>query len=178
LEKACFRCGDVKEASSFHKDRYSSDGYKRECTVCAAERRKDYYKRNKDREGANKRKWDRENIERVRQLKRESRQRRVQTAQGRAIRRAEGHRRRTVTLNANSGCWYAREQYAIFIRNDWCSYCGSTNKLSLDHIDPISKSFDDSWSNLTTACLSCNSSKRDRSLLVSRLGKLEREEES
>lgn len=53
---------------------------------------------------------------------------------------------------------YARDNYK-------CFYCNSlTNILSLDHIIPQSIEKNHAHNNLITACISCNSSKGNRSL--------------
>ena len=45
-----------------------------------------------------------------------------------------------------------------------CQYCNkSDTSLTIDHIVPKSKGGDDSWENLTTACVACNNKKGDRS---------------
>jgi len=46
-----------------------------------------------------------------------------------------------------------------------CYYCGSTTKLSVDHLIPRIKGGADESDNLIWACRSCNSSKRDRDML-------------
>ena len=47
--------------------------------------------------------------------------------------------------------------------NNSCQYCGYIGKeLSIDHIIPRSRGGDDSWENVTTACLSCNVIKGNR----------------
>ncbi len=44
-----------------------------------------------------------------------------------------------------------------------CQYCGyHGDKLSIDHIIPRSRGGTDSWENVTTACLSCNVTKGNR----------------
>lgn len=43
-----------------------------------------------------------------------------------------------------------------------CQYCGSTKKLTLDHVIPRSKGGKHSWDNIVVACESCNSRKGDR----------------
>jgi 5-methylcytosine-specific restriction endonuclease McrA len=44
-----------------------------------------------------------------------------------------------------------------------CQYCGySGEKLSVDHVVPRSRGGTDSWENVTTACLSCNVRKGNR----------------
>lgn len=52
---------------------------------------------------------------------------------------------------------------AVFARDGFvCTYCGSDQNLACDHIFPRSRGGANTMSNLTTACRSCNSSKRDR----------------
>ena len=41
-------------------------------------------------------------------------------------------------------------------------YCGSNNRLTLDHVIPVSKGGEHKWNNVVTACESCNQRKRDR----------------
>lgn len=46
-----------------------------------------------------------------------------------------------------------------------CFYCGQTKNQSLDHVIPVSRGGTHSIGNLVTACRSCNSSKRDRTIM-------------
>ena len=46
--------------------------------------------------------------------------------------------------------------------NHRCQYCGISTNLTIDHIIPKSKGGEDSWENLTTACIKCNNKKGDR----------------
>ena len=44
-----------------------------------------------------------------------------------------------------------------------CQYCGGRGEqLSIDHVFPRSRGGDDTWENVTTACLSCNVRKGNR----------------
>jgi hypothetical protein len=46
-----------------------------------------------------------------------------------------------------------------------CAYCGSDRKpLQEDHIQPVSKNGNHTKSNIVPACISCNSSKKDKTL--------------
>jgi 5-methylcytosine-specific restriction endonuclease McrA len=45
-----------------------------------------------------------------------------------------------------------------------CQYCGSTKKLTLDHVLPRSKGGTHTWDNVVAACERCNASKGDRLL--------------
>jgi 5-methylcytosine-specific restriction endonuclease McrA len=45
-----------------------------------------------------------------------------------------------------------------------CQYCGSNDCLSLDHVNPRANGVDNRANNLITACISCNSRKKDTSI--------------
>jgi len=47
-----------------------------------------------------------------------------------------------------------------------CLHCGTTERLSLDHIIPWSKGGPDTYENLQTLCRSCNSRKHARVLVA------------
>jgi 5-methylcytosine-specific restriction endonuclease McrA len=54
-------------------------------------------------------------------------------------------------------------RHNIFKRDEHkCQYCGAFTDLTLDHVQPRSRSGKSSWTNLVTACKSCNSKKGDR----------------
>lgn len=46
--------------------------------------------------------------------------------------------------------------------NHVCQYCGSSKRLTLDHVIPRSKGGPHTWNNVVTACERCNSRKGDR----------------
>lgn len=43
-----------------------------------------------------------------------------------------------------------------------CQYCGSRDKLTIDHVLPKSRGGRDTWENLVAACVPCNNRKGDR----------------
>ncbi len=43
-----------------------------------------------------------------------------------------------------------------------CQYCGSTKKLTLDHVMPRAKGGPHTWENVVTACETCNHRKGNR----------------
>ena len=45
-----------------------------------------------------------------------------------------------------------------------CQYCGSTKNLTIDHIIPRSRGGEDTWENLTVACMPCKTRKSDKLL--------------
>lgn len=46
--------------------------------------------------------------------------------------------------------------------NHACQYCGSTKRLTLDHVLPRSRGGPHTWDNVVTACERCNQKKGDR----------------
>lgn len=55
---------------------------------------------------------------------------------------------------------YTCHRDSIYARdNHECVYCGSRERLSIDHVVPLTKGGTNDFSNLVTACISCNSSK-------------------
>lgn len=51
----------------------------------------------------------------------------------------------------------------IYSRDNFqCQYCGSIKNLTIDHVMPRSRGGDNSWQNLTTACMPCNTHKGDK----------------
>jgi len=45
--------------------------------------------------------------------------------------------------------------------NHTCQYCGSTKRLTIDHVIPRCKGGQDTWENLVVACSTCNTKKSD-----------------
>jgi 5-methylcytosine-specific restriction endonuclease McrA len=54
-------------------------------------------------------------------------------------------------------------RFNVFLRDKWqCQYCGGyfkTNELTFDHVIPRSRGGRTSWTNVVTACQSCNTLK-------------------
>jgi len=50
----------------------------------------------------------------------------------------------------------------IINRDKYCLCCGTQNRLSIDHVIPISRGGMNVIDNLQTLCVSCNSKKRDK----------------
>lgn len=52
---------------------------------------------------------------------------------------------------------------ALFARDGWrCQYCGTTGRLTLDHVVPRSRGGDSVWENVVASCAPCNLRKGDR----------------
>lgn len=59
------------------------------------------------------------------------------------------------------------DEAAIYLRDNYeCQYCGSREKLTLDHIIPLAKGGKHSEDNLCVACGSCNCSKATKDVIL------------
>ncbi|AVH74398.1 HNH endonuclease [Nostoc sp. 'Lobaria pulmonaria (5183) cyanobiont'] len=90
--------------------------------------------------------------------------RRYSTSEGgRRVKLLSNHRRKAARLN-NHSVFYTLEQVQNLkeLFNNQCAYCGKKSSLTLDHFVPSSQGGPNCLGNLIPACLSCNSSKRDR----------------
>lgn len=65
----------------------------------------------------------------------------------------------------NPGRRSAARRFAATYRSDPCAYCNGPAG-EVDHIVPLARGGEDTWENLTAACLPCNRSKHARPLLV------------
>jgi 5-methylcytosine-specific restriction endonuclease McrA len=51
----------------------------------------------------------------------------------------------------------------VMIRDGYkCTYCGSTDTLTIDHVIPISRNGKSDFDNCVTCCKTCNAKKKDR----------------
>jgi hypothetical protein len=69
--KICKRCNIEKNISEYNKDKYSSDGYRYRCRVCTSNEYKNFYYRNKEEEISRQIKYQSNNIENVKNKRRE-----------------------------------------------------------------------------------------------------------
>jgi 5-methylcytosine-specific restriction endonuclease McrA len=58
-----------------------------------------------------------------------------------------------------------------FLQNSPCFYCGSKERITIDHIIPLARGGRHSIGNFVSACHSCNSKKHARFIMEWRLNK-------
>lgn len=61
---------------------------------------------------------------------------------------------------------FSDDEKVKFHRGYICSYCGSSERITFDHVIPRSRNGHDSGDNTVAVCRKCNSSKRDKDLLA------------
>ena len=75
--KRCSKCAVTKPLDSFYRMKATRDGRRPECKKCFDARRRRWYEKNRDREIARVRSWQRANPERVKAWARKSRDKRL-----------------------------------------------------------------------------------------------------
>lgn len=184
--KVCIHCDCWKSLEEYYKKPSAADGYASFCKECVSVYSSGYYQSRQEeyREIRAKYRREHEEKERVRHQRHyeEHRDRLLAyrrkyyqehkeewAARGRMLLRKnpEAFRercrcRRALKLGAtiepvNEKAIYERDGHR-------CIYCGTTDNLSLDHIEPLSAGGAHIEQNLAVACRSCNSSKGAKSL--------------
>ena len=100
--------------------------------------------------------WQRENREKIRKTEKLWRTKNPERAA------MAWHRRRARKLNIEGSHTVAEWTEILERHNYQCAHCGTTERISVDHIIPISKGGTDYASNLQPLCVPCNSRKKDK----------------
>lgn len=145
-EKCCSVCKEVKPSDDFYRTNKHLDGLYSRCKDCHNERaapgQAKYRTVNQERVQGWLREWNRTNQE---------------------ARRVINHRRRAAKHAVESN--FTRKQWAALKEayEHCCAYCGKpSQRLTIDHVIPLSKGGPHTIQNIVPACNPCNSSKKDR----------------
>jgi len=188
--KRCTSCKQEKPTTDFGKCSKLPDGLNIYCLECARERSRAWRAANRERYLEQSRKLYHQDIESNRAYKREeARRNREQRKQYANKRRAENYEKvisierasRERNKEKNRPAKNARQQVRNRIvqgktfnisdkdlrklYNQPCSFCGTKENLSVDHIIPLSRGGSHSIGNMMTLCRSCNSSKGNKTVV-------------
>ena len=185
--KQCTKCLIEKPITEFNRSKRGKDGYHPRCRKCAKEildiwhsahpeksneysfkfrtnnpeRRKEiglaFYYRHHD-----KNKLDGRNRARQNKEQRAITKRAWQKANPEKVREYTERRRIRKTQN---GEYQITEKELKKLYESLCIYCGSNKRITLDHVIPISRGGSHGIGNIAPACLSCNSSKSDKTIM-------------
>lgn len=78
--------------------------------------------------------------------------------------RTYGNSRRARKLGAEVAGPLWPEEYYVIRWSGACVYCGSRDRITVDHVRALTRGGAEHWDNLVAACVSCNSSKGNRLL--------------
>ena len=116
---------------------------------------RDHYQQNHTKERERSQFYRQKNADKIRDRLRNY----YQTPSGKDCSYRAKQKRRAIKNQCHS-LPYKREDI-LNLFNSECAYCGSKDKLTLDHFIPLTKGGSDVQGNLLPACLSCNCSKRN-----------------
>lgn len=151
--KICQTCGVEKDLSKFSKSSSNKDFHQHKCKDCFASwyltnrnkrllKDKQNYLVNKD--AICKRKRDNYYLDPLKSNLKEQK------------RRAQ---------KLSNGIYKITTKEFKKLKNQNCFYCGSYNQIEIDHVLPISRGGTHSVGNLVSACLKCNRSKKDKTIM-------------
>ncbi len=162
--QVCTRCNLLKPLTEFYKQPLGKYGRHSRCKDCERERARRYYDANPDKYSENNRRWRETNSDKRRAdmvVWREANPNRVRENNRRWREtnpdkvRSKTQRRRAVKLNAQV------DEVITFTLASECVACHATDRLTEDHIIPLSRGGAHADANLQTLCTPCNSSKKE-----------------
>lgn len=170
--KPCSRCKQIKPLTEFGIHRKTKDGYYSQCLICHRESRAAY--RIRQAESIAKQQahnYARNRAERIayanQRIKDNPEQHKINNAKSKKRRHlqiAADTRRRNARKKAN-GIYLVTKKELECLNRGPCFYCGSTQRITIDHIIAIARGGTDSIGNLVPACKSCNSQKRQLTIM-------------
>ncbi len=170
--KTCIKCGLELPLSSF----YNKSG---QCKECAKKYANQWRKANPEKvkkywKNANKERWPRQKQDKEYMLKKKQYRKdtsAIRVARAKAWNEANRDKFYKYVYNSSTGKKVKNNggsSYKILnkeidrLYSMPCSFCGTTEKITIDHIIPISRSGNHSVGNLQPLCKSCNSSKKTK----------------
>lgn len=170
--KTCSRCNQTKQLEDFGIHRKTSDGRYSQCLVCRRIARAEYRKYNVDKIKIEQREAYLKNREqRIAYATAQINANRERHAKYSSISKKRRHlqiaadtRRRNARKKSN-GIYFISKKELKRLNKGPCFYCGSTQCITIDHVVAIARGGTDSIGNLVSACKSCNSQKRQLTIM-------------
>lgn len=155
--KTCSICGISKNISEYHKKSNSKDGLRSWCRECASARDKEYRRKNR---------------EKINKQRRESRQNNPQKYKDEMRRWVEANPNRKNEFEAkrraskrDNGIYKILKRDLERLYASPCIYCGSVERITADHVIPLSRGGTHGIGNLVPACIKCNINKGTRTVM-------------
>jgi len=182
--KRCVQCKKIKGISLFYKNKSKPDGLQNMCKDCTKEndtkrnksgKRAKYYieyyrlriktdekfhEKEKIRAKEYYKRKSLENPEIYKENRKENRKREYQKNREKYILKAY---KRLKKYKNTKGSFNRKQLEAKFsLYGNRCAYCGSAEKITIDHVIPLNRNGTHFPANLVPCCQKCNSAKRDR----------------
>jgi len=181
--KTCSKCKIEKPISEFSKHKGKPDGYRYSCKQCEKipaeawrkanpDYQKDYYLDRREETLARQKLYRQENLEAIRLRSRISQAKNKEARAAYASEwvkanpeknRAKRSRRRALELSAKTYLVTSQDMGKLYSKK--CVYCGSMEKIEIDHVIPLSRGGSHSIGNLVPSCQYCNRSKGSKTIM-------------
>lgn len=175
--KKCTKCGQEHEAipEYFTVAKLNKDGLDIYCRPCRRAIAKDFYQKNRLKEIERSKRWNKINASKVARNMANCRKKnpskyRAYDKQWKKENKLSVYsydctkrQKRRAAIN-NTACKATAKDVQIIIKKSkgLCYYCGKKDKMTLDHVIPLSKGGLHEKANLVAACSHCNTSKGNR----------------
>jgi 5-methylcytosine-specific restriction endonuclease McrA len=186
--KTCKTCKQDKDLTEFNKHPATADRHLNHCKQCVKARKakyylnekekiqvknkenyelhksdrlaqmKAYYSANKDTIIEQHKGYVKENGKKVKDYQKEYRK----THKNNKAANIRWRKRRALKQSVNESYTKDDEQYTLDLFNRSCAYCGTSEKLCIDHHKPLSKGHALSRTNAVVLCNSCNCQKNNK----------------
>lgn len=154
-KKKCPNCEEFKDLEKFN----SQNSY---CLICHNIKNKNWKEENFEKYNESQKNYeDRNNYERQKLYKK--------SEKGIIINRKSSNKYRVKRRNCKGSHTYEEWKEKLKENDYSCVCCESQEKITKDHIIPLSKGGTDNIDNLQPLCLSCNAIKNDRLLSIEEL---------
>ena len=171
--KECSKCGQWKPLKEFQKNRSHRDGLAYHCRECEAERWQKTYRGNHEAILKRGRKRYKENPQKTLERSRSHYWENKEEVQARHHDWYVGNKGKVYEAKLRRRARLADvtiepvDMETIYERDGYrCVYCGSLERLSIDHIIPLDSRGPHCEENLVVACRRCNGSKGTKSLIA------------
>lgn len=158
--KKCTVCERLLSFSKFGKHANGKYGLKSRCRECLKIIQNTYYKRTAKERTAYSRSYYKNHKASELQKKKKYSKKNKQKIKARSIEWVKQNREKVIEKRRR--IYKIRKWYKY---DSECYYCGGSNSLGVDHKVPTSRGGSDHPKNIVTACRSCNSSKKDKTVL-------------
>lgn len=170
--RLCTRCKQTLPLTEFGKNKNKPLGVDNNCLPCRRIARAEYRKNNREAVAASQaRNYQLNRAKRIAAANQRVYANMERHKQYTAISKRRNHlaiaadtRRRNARRKAN-GIFVISKKELLKLSQQPCFYCGSKERLTVDHVIAIARGGRDSIGNLVSACKSCNSRKRDLTIM-------------
>ena len=151
MEKECCRCHIVQDINEFYKWSRGKDGRQSYCRTCDLAAKARHYKEHQAETIARVNRWQLDNWEKVKQYKRKWKRNNPNSIL------QYKHKRRSIESQEH----FTAEEWQRLLEKSGsrCLACGSSEKLSADHVIPLSQGGSNSIENIQVLCVLCNCKK-------------------